>query len=94
MGACVIGHITVKDADKWGEYRARVPETLTPWGGELLLRGTPHAVLNGSHPLADLVVLSFPDTASALGWHESAAYQALIPLREQAANVILVCYAT
>ena len=29
--AYVIGHITVKDAAKWAEYRARVPATLAPW---------------------------------------------------------------
>ena len=37
--ACVIGHITVKDPEKWAEYRSRVPATLAPWGAELLLRG-------------------------------------------------------
>lgn len=30
--AYLIGHLTVKDADKWAEYRSRVPATLAPWG--------------------------------------------------------------
>jgi uncharacterized protein (DUF1330 family) len=45
MSACVIGHITVKDAEKWAQYRAQVPATLAPWGAELLFRGQTAAVL-------------------------------------------------
>ncbi|WP_143752382.1 DUF1330 domain-containing protein [Marinobacter guineae] len=30
MTAYVIGNITVKDPDKWAEYRRLVPETLVP----------------------------------------------------------------
>ena len=37
--AYVIGHITVKDANKWDVYRSRVPDTLAPWGAELVFRG-------------------------------------------------------
>jgi uncharacterized protein (DUF1330 family) len=29
----------------------------------------------------------------AQGWHASAAYQALIPLRQEAADVVLTTYA-
>lgn len=36
--AYVIGHITVKNAEKWAEYRGKAPGTLEPWGAELLLR--------------------------------------------------------
>lgn len=39
MTAYVIGNITVKDPQKWAEYRSLVPETLAPWGAELVLRG-------------------------------------------------------
>ena len=34
--AYVIGHITVKNAEKWAEYRNQVPATLEPWGAELV----------------------------------------------------------
>src|SRR5262245_4479081 len=33
--AYVIGHITVKDAERWAEYRSRVPATLEPWRAEV-----------------------------------------------------------
>lgn len=92
--AYVVGHISVKDPDKWAEYRSRVPATLAPWEAELVCRGRLTAVLAGEHPHADLVVIRFPDHQAAEGWFASPAYQALIPLREQAAEMVLLRYET
>ena len=92
--AVLIGHITVRDPEKWAEYRSRVPETLKPWGGELVFRGRRVAVLSGEHAHADTVVIRFPDPAALTAWHGSPAYQALVPLREQAADVVLIAYET
>ena len=93
MSACVIGHITVRDEEKWAQYRAQVPATLAPWGAELLLRGQRAAVLSGEHAHTDTVVIRFPDVAAVDGWYNSPAYQALIPLRRQAADLDLVVFA-
>jgi len=90
--AVLIGHITIKDAEKWAEYRGRVPDTLKPWGAELVFRGRRVAVLSGEHPHADTVVIRFPSAAALSAWHRSPAYQALIPLREQAAEMVLIAY--
>ena len=92
MAANVIGHITVKNPEKWGEYREKVPATLAPWGGEVMLRGRRIAVLSGAHPYTDTVVIRFPDANAAKGWYGSPAYQALIPIREQAAEMVLISY--
>lgn len=92
VAAYVIGHITVKDAALWAEYRSRVPATLAPWGAELLLRGTKTAVLSGEHAYDDTVVIRFPNRAALDGWYASAAYQALIPLRARAADLVLIAY--
>lgn len=92
MTAYVIGHIAIRNAARWAEYRRSVPETLEPFGGELVLRGQHATVLAGEHPYTDVVVLRFPSLEAASQWHASAAYQALIPLREQAADVTLIRY--
>lgn len=92
VNAYLIGHLTVKDAGKWEDYRSRVPATLAPWGAELVFRGTLAAILAGEHDHADVVVIRFPNRQAIAGWHESAAYQALIPLRQQAADVVLLTY--
>ena len=92
MAAYVIGHISIKDPLKWEAYRSQVPATLAPWHAEVVFRGRQFAVFSGTHPHADTVVLRFPDPAAARHWFASPAYQALIPLREQAAEVVLVAY--
>jgi uncharacterized protein (DUF1330 family) len=90
--AYLVGHITVKNPAQWAEYTSRVPATLGPWGAELVFRGKKAAVLGGEHPHTDIVVIRFPSVANVNQWFSSAAYQALIPLREQAADVVLVSY--
>ena len=90
--AYVIGHITVQDPEKWDAYRSGVPATLAPWGAELVFRGRGATVLAGEHAYADVVVIRFPDRKAVDGWHSSPAYQALIPLRQQAADVVLLSY--
>lgn len=93
MGAAyVIGQVTVKDEAKWSEYRRKVPETFGPWGGEPVFRGTQFAALAGHCPHSDVVVLRFPNVAALRGWFASDAYQALIPLRDAAADVVLSAY--
>lgn len=90
--AYVVGHITIKDADKWAEYRSRVPATLAPWGAELVFRGKLVSVLAGAHAHPDTVVIRFPDMRAVDGWVSSPAYQALIPLRNEAAEMVLLSY--
>ena len=92
MSACVIGHITVKDEEKWAQYRAQVPATLAPWGAELLFRGQRADILAGNHAHLDTVVIRFPDADTVDAWYNSPEYQALIPLRQQAADLDLVVF--
>ncbi|MBS1144054.1 MAG: hypothetical protein H6R14_1460 [Proteobacteria bacterium] len=88
----VVGHITVKDAAKWDAYRSQVPATLAPWQAELVFRGEKVAVLGGEHRHTDTVVIRFPSADAVNGWFNSAAYQALIPLRMEAADVDLISF--
>lgn len=92
MSACVIGHITVKDEEKWAQYRAQVPATLEPWGAELLFRGASASILSGAHRHSDVVVIRFPNQAAVNHWYTSPGYQALIPLRQQAADLELISF--
>jgi len=90
--AYLVGNVTVKSPAHWAEYKRQVPGTLRPWGAELVFRGTQVATLAGDNPHADIVVIRFPDAAAVMSWHESAEHQALIPLRKEAAEVVLTCY--
>ena len=90
--AYAIGHISVKDPEKWTRYRDSVPATLKPWGGELMLRGKLSTILSGQHAHQDTVVIRFPDITALHHWHASAEYQSLIPLRLEAAEVDLLAF--
>jgi len=90
--AYVVGQLTVKDEERWAEYRSKVPETLAPWGGELVFRGKQLEALAGEQAHPDIVVIRFPSASALNGWFSSAAYQSLIPLREQAAEMVLLSY--
>jgi len=90
--AYVIGHITIKDTDKWLEYRNKVPVTLAPWGGELVFRGKLSSILSGNHKHSDTVVIRFPNLEALNNWHSSSDYQLLIPLRQEAADIDLLAY--
>lgn len=92
MPALAVGNYTIKNADKWAEYRSKVPATLAPWDGELVFRGHPVEVLAGAHRHTGVVILRFADMAALSGWFRSPAYQALIPLRDAGADVDLVAY--
>lgn len=92
MTAYAIGNITVKDPEKWAEYRSKLPATLVRWGAEVVMRGKQARALSGQYLHRDVVVLRFPDAESVTGWHDSPEYQELVPLREQAADVDLVSF--
>jgi len=91
--AYVVGQMTVRNPDKWAQYRAQVLATLLPFGGELVFRGEQVQSFSGVNLHPDIVVIRFPSLGDAEGWHLSAAYQALIPLRQDAADVVLTTYA-
>jgi uncharacterized protein (DUF1330 family) len=92
--AYVVGQMTVKNPEKWAQYRGQVLATVQPFGGELVFRGQQVQTFSGVNPHPDIVVIRFPSADDAQAWHGSAAYQALIPLRQEAADVVLTTYAT
>jgi uncharacterized protein (DUF1330 family) len=94
MTAYLIAHVTVKDSDQWQVYVDSVGATLEPFGAEVVFRGKRAAVLAGEHRYDTVAVLKFPDEAAINNWYHSEAYQALIPTRTRAADVVFVSYQT
>lgn len=92
--AYLVGQINVIDPEKWAAYCSQVPDTLSPWGAEIVFRGRRAAILAGDHQYNAIVVIRFPDIGAINAWHESTAYHALVKLREQAADVVLLSYET
>ncbi len=92
MAAYLIGHITVKDPVQWKVYVDGVAKSLSPFGAEVIFRGKRASVLAGGHPYQNAVVIKFPDQPTLQNWYNSQAYQALIPIRDKAAEVVLISY--
>lgn len=62
------------------EYLRRIDDTLEPFDGRFLVHGMRQTVLEGDWP-GDVIVIEFPDRASAEGWYASERYQEILPLR-------------
>ncbi len=84
---CVNG--TILDQDKMAEYAGKAGKVIADHGGAIVNR-SPAEVLVGQSPHKMLVVIEFPDKKVARGFFDSAEYQALVPIREQALDAIFV----
>jgi uncharacterized protein (DUF1330 family) len=69
--AYVIATETVNDERTFGEYREKVCDTITSFGGQFIVHGGDLTILEGewSHPR--LVIVEFPSRAAAEGWYNS-----------------------
>jgi uncharacterized protein (DUF1330 family) len=94
MAAYLIGQINVKDAELWRQYVSGVQESLGPFAAKIIFRGELIAVLAGSQDKDLVVVLEFSDQSILNDWFHSESYQALIPLRDKAADVVISTYKT
>jgi len=92
MAAYIVGTITVRDAARWARYVEGVAETFRRHGGEVLLRAGAPLPLAGRAHGERVVVARFVDMAALRRWFDSAEYQALVPLRDAAADVVLTAY--
>ncbi|MCK7625866.1 DUF1330 domain-containing protein [Streptomyces sp. RS10V-4] len=62
------------------EYLARIQGTLDPFHGRFLIHGPPAEVVEGDWP-GTMVLIEFPNLATARAWYASPAYQDILRLR-------------
>lgn len=77
----VVNEIQITDAAMYKQYTEQVPATLLPFGCVYLVKGGNGAVLSGSALAGRVAIVECPSRASALAWHESAAYQKILAIR-------------
>jgi uncharacterized protein (DUF1330 family) len=92
MAAYLVGHIRVKDDGLWQEYVAGVQQSLAPFDARIIFRGQLVKVLAGQHDHDLAVVIEFPDQSTLETWFGSEKYQSLIPVRDKAADVVILAY--
>ncbi|MEU5302637.1 DUF1330 domain-containing protein [Streptomyces noursei] len=62
------------------EYLERIQATLDPFHGRFVIHGPPAEVVEGAWP-GSMVLIEFPDLATAHAWYASPAYQEILSLR-------------
>ncbi|WKU46647.1 DUF1330 domain-containing protein [Streptomyces sp. VNUA116] len=71
------------------EYVERIQATLDPFGGRFLVHGAEVEVLEGDWP-GNMVLIGFPGLAEARAWYASPEYQALVPLRTDHVEGVII----
>jgi uncharacterized protein (DUF1330 family) len=79
--AYLIQEIQVTDAAKYKDYAEQAPATVAAFGGTFIIRAGAVNVIDGTPPAGRVVVIEFPSVAKAKAWHESEAYQKILPIR-------------
>jgi len=64
------------------DYLLRIDASLAPFRGRFLIHGAEPEILEPGWT-GQIVAIAFPDMEAARGWYESAAYQAILPLRRK-----------
>lgn len=86
MTSYAVGHL--HDVNMGSDIRAyleKIDATLAPFQGRFIIHGGEKEMLEGAFR-GDLIVIGFPDRASARAWYFSPAYQAVLPLRTKNAQ--------
>jgi len=92
MASYLVGQISIKDSNLWQQYVAGVAESLLPFESKIIFRGNRTATLAGENDRDLVVVIEFADQAILENWFNSEKYQSFIPLRDQAADVVITTY--
>lgn len=82
MSAYLIAFAKVKDAARIPEYSSAAGPTVVAAGGSIVTRGKVRK-LAGHFSADSCLIVKFADSASLDAWYQSAAYQALVPLRDE-----------
>jgi len=91
--AYVIVDVKITDPDQYRQYMAAAPAAVKAAGGEYLVRGGRHVVLEGQWQPARVAMLRFPSLEAARTFYDAEMYRAARAKREGATeffNMIVV----
>ncbi len=86
MTGYIIARIKVTDMEQYKKYTKESPAIIEQNGGKFIVRGGEPTTLEGPEETHRIVVVEFPSKAQAEKFYNSTEYQAIIPLRENAAT--------
>jgi uncharacterized protein (DUF1330 family) len=90
MTAYLIVDVAIRDPQRYEDYKQKVPALIARHGGEYLVRGGAHEVLEGEWRPTRLVLFRFPDRAAIKAFLADPDYRPLAELRHSIADSSLV----
>lgn len=84
--AYFIFNVIVHDTETLKPYLENVEASYKAFGGKRIVMGGECCALEGEPPQGLMVILAFSTLEKAHAWHNSPAYQAILPFRLQAAT--------
>ena len=93
MPALLVARVTMKDPEKFKEYSDKAGPTMAEFGGERLFRAKTDKNLTGGggdHQVTG--IFRFPSLEKVDEWYASPAYQSLLALRDEAADIKMISY--
>jgi uncharacterized protein (DUF1330 family) len=82
----VIAEVEVSDTAAFAKYAAAVPGTLAPFNGQYVIRAGKITPVEGDAPKQRFIVIAFDSVEKAKAWEDSAAYEAIKPIRHASAK--------
>ncbi len=73
--AYIIVDMKISDAEQYKQYMAEAPAAVKAHGGEYLVRGGPHVVLEGLWQPARIALLRFPSLEAAKSFYDAELYR-------------------
>ncbi len=92
MNAYFIATAIIKNPEQFQEYAKKSAATFEPYKGNVLAKGKFEETLAGSAKHQISAVVGFPSVKELDEWYQSKEYQALIPLRDEAADITISKY--
>jgi uncharacterized protein (DUF1330 family) len=90
MPAYVIADVRVTDPAAYEPYRPLAAASIARFGGRFIVRGGEASLLEGTPEPERIVVIEFPDAATARRWYHSDEYQTALKIRQAASHGRLI----
>jgi uncharacterized protein (DUF1330 family) len=90
MSAYIIVQVKVNEPLEYELYKSLTPASIHTFGGRFVVRGAAVETLEGNWNPGRLVVLEFPDVATAKAWWESEAYAPAKEIRQRTAETEMI----
>ena len=92
MAAFFIAQVKLKDGEKFQAYAAQAKAIFADYGAELITRGKAMGSIAGDVTHDAVAVMKVPDMQKLEAAFATDAYQAIVPLRDEAADITIVKY--